>query len=79
MTPAEGSAQLMEQLLSEMKSGQQAMQAGMNDMLSSLQASVAKIGAEGKAPVNERHVSWKKCSLTARREKSAGRAHVRIY
>ncbi|MEI6913476.1 hypothetical protein WCV54_29510, partial [Klebsiella pneumoniae] len=44
----QGSAQLMEQLLSEMKSGQQAMQAGMNDMLSSLQASVAKIGAEGE-------------------------------
>lgn len=44
----QGSAQLIEQLLSEMKSGQQAMQAGMNDMLSSLQASVAKIGAEGE-------------------------------
>ncbi|BEU85292.1 anti-phage ZorAB system protein ZorA [Escherichia coli] len=44
----QGSAQLIEQLLSEMKSGQQAMQAGMNDMLTSLQASVAKIGAEGE-------------------------------
>lgn len=44
----QGSAQLIEQLLSEMKSGQQAMQAGMNDMLASLQASVAKIGAEGE-------------------------------
>lgn len=44
----QGSAQLIEQLLSEMKSGQQAMQAGMNDMLISLQASVAKIGAEGE-------------------------------
>lgn len=44
----QGSAQLIEQLLAEMKSGQQAMQAGMNDMLSSLQASVAKIGAEGE-------------------------------
>lgn len=44
----QGSAQLIEQLLSEMKSGQQAMQAGMNDMLSSLQVSVAKIGAEGE-------------------------------
>lgn len=43
-----GSAQLIEQLLSEMKSGQQAMQAGMNDMLTSLQTSVAKIGAEGE-------------------------------
>jgi hypothetical protein len=32
----QGSAQLIEQLLSEMKSGQQAMQAGMNDMLTSL-------------------------------------------
>ncbi len=44
----QGSAQLIEQLLSEMKSGQQAMQAGMNDMLTSLQSSVAKIGAEGE-------------------------------
>ncbi len=44
----QGSAQLIEQILSEMKSGQQAMQAGMNDMLTSLQASVAKIGAEGE-------------------------------
>ncbi|ENC65372.1 type I Zorya anti-phage system protein ZorA1, partial [Escherichia coli] len=44
----QGSAQLIEQLLSEMKSGQQALQAGMNDMLTSLQASVAKIGAEGE-------------------------------
>lgn len=44
----QGSAQLIEQLLSEMKSGQQAMQAGLNDMLTSLQASVAKIGAEGE-------------------------------
>lgn len=44
----QGSAQLIEQLLSEMKSGQQAMQAGMNDMLTSLQTSVAKIGAEGE-------------------------------
>ena len=44
----QGSAQLIEQLLAEMKSGQQAMQAGMNDMLSSLRASVAKIGAEGE-------------------------------
>ncbi|HEJ6940238.1 type I Zorya anti-phage system protein ZorA1 [Serratia marcescens] len=44
----QGSAQLIEQLLSEMKSGQQAMQAGMNDMLTSLQASVAKMGAEGE-------------------------------
>ncbi|HID9655492.1 TPA: type I Zorya anti-phage system protein ZorA1 [Serratia marcescens] len=44
----QGSAQLIEQLLSEMKSGQQAMQAGMNDMLISLQASVAKMGAEGE-------------------------------
>lgn len=44
----QGSAQLIEQLLAEMKSGQQAMQAGMNDMLSSIQASVAKIGAEGE-------------------------------
>lgn len=44
----QGSAQLIEQLLAEMKSGQQAMQAGMNDMLTSLQASVAKIGAEGE-------------------------------
>ena len=44
----QGSAQLIEPLLSEMKSGQQAMQAGMNDMLTSLQASVAKIGAEGE-------------------------------
>ncbi|MDU3303737.1 MAG: type I Zorya anti-phage system protein ZorA1, partial [Enterobacter ludwigii] len=44
----QGSAQLIEQLLSEMKSGQQAMQAGMNDMLISLQSSVAKIGAEGE-------------------------------
>lgn len=44
----QGSAQLIEQLLSEMKSGQQAMQAGMNDMLTNLQASVAKIGAEGE-------------------------------
>lgn len=44
----QGSAQLIEQLLSEMKSGQQAMQAGMNDMLTSLQVSVAKIGAEGE-------------------------------
>lgn len=44
----QGSAQLIEQLLSEMKSGQQAMQVGMNDMLTSLQASVAKIGAEGE-------------------------------
>ncbi|MBA0179849.1 anti-phage defense ZorAB system ZorA [Pectobacterium carotovorum subsp. carotovorum] len=44
----QGSAQLIEQLLSEMKTGQQAMQAGMNDMLTSLQASVAKIGAEGE-------------------------------
>lgn len=44
----QGSAQLIEQLLSEMKSGQQVMQAGMNDMLTSLQASVAKIGAEGE-------------------------------
>ncbi|CAI1082552.1 TPA: type I Zorya anti-phage system protein ZorA1 [Serratia fonticola] len=44
----QGSAQLIEQLLSEMKSGQKAMQAGMNDMLTSLQASVAKIGAEGE-------------------------------
>ena len=44
----QGSAQLIEQLLSEMKLGQQAMQAGMNDMLTSLQASVAKIGAEGE-------------------------------
>ncbi|HFO6688442.1 TPA: type I Zorya anti-phage system protein ZorA1, partial [Escherichia coli] len=44
----QGSAQLIEQLLSEMKSGQQALQAGMNDMLTSLQVSVAKIGAEGE-------------------------------
>lgn len=44
----QGSAQLIEQLLSEMKSGQQAMQAGMHDMLTSLQSSVAKIGAEGE-------------------------------
>ncbi|EFF3628334.1 TPA: anti-phage defense ZorAB system ZorA [Escherichia coli] len=44
----QGSAQLIEQLLSEMKSGQQAMQAGMNEMLTSLQSSVAKIGAEGE-------------------------------
>lgn len=44
----QGSVQLIEQLLSEMKSGQQALQAGMNDMLTSLQASVAKIGAEGE-------------------------------
>ncbi|HAP0150326.1 TPA: anti-phage defense ZorAB system ZorA [Escherichia coli] len=44
----QGSAQLIEQLLSEMNSGQQALQAGMNDMLTSLQASVAKIGAEGE-------------------------------
>ncbi|ALV90959.1 MULTISPECIES: type I Zorya anti-phage system protein ZorA1 [Pantoea] len=44
----QGSAQLIEQLLSEMKSGQQALQAGMNDMLTSLQTSVAKIGAEGE-------------------------------
>jgi DNA anti-recombination protein RmuC len=44
----QGSAQLIEQLISEMKSGQQAMQAGMNDMLTSLQASVVKIGAEGE-------------------------------
>ncbi|MGT5501783.1 type I Zorya anti-phage system protein ZorA1 [Escherichia coli] len=44
----QGSAKLIEQLLSEMKSGQQAMQAGMNDMLTSLQTSVAKIGAEGE-------------------------------
>ncbi|WP_025904022.1 type I Zorya anti-phage system protein ZorA1 [Tatumella sp. UCD-D_suzukii] len=44
----QGSAQLIEQLLSEMKSGQQALQTGMNDMLTSLQASVAKIGAEGE-------------------------------
>lgn len=44
----QGSAQLIEQLLSEMKSGQQVMQAGMNDMLTSLQTSVAKIGAEGE-------------------------------
>ncbi|EOC0080504.1 type I Zorya anti-phage system protein ZorA1 [Cronobacter sakazakii] len=44
----QGSAQLIEQLLAEMKSGQQAMQAGMNDMLTSLQASVARIGAEGE-------------------------------
>nr|WP_318382402.1 type I Zorya anti-phage system protein ZorA1 [uncultured Enterobacter sp.] len=44
----QGSAHLMEQLLAEMKSGQLAMQAGMNDMLSSLQSSVAKIGAEGE-------------------------------
>lgn len=44
----QGSAQLIEQLLSEMKSGQQAMQASMNDMLTSLQSSVAKIGAEGE-------------------------------
>lgn len=43
-----GSAQLIEQLLSEMKSGQQAMQAGMHDMLTSLQSSVAKIGTEGE-------------------------------
>jgi hypothetical protein len=53
----QGSAQLIEQLLSEMKSGQQAMQAGMNDMLTSLQASVAKIGAEVKAPVNGWHAA----------------------
>lgn len=44
----QGSAELIGQLLSEMKSGQQAMQAGMNDMLSSLQESVARIGAEGE-------------------------------
>jgi len=44
----QGSAELMSQLLSEMKSGQVAMQAGMNDMLASLQSSVAKIGAEGE-------------------------------
>ncbi|MBS0879819.1 anti-phage defense ZorAB system ZorA [Pantoea sp. JGM49] len=44
----QGSAQLIEQLLSEMKTGQQAMQSGMNDMLTSLQASVARIGAEGE-------------------------------
>ena len=44
----QGNAQLIEQLLSEMKTGQQVMQAGMNDMLISLQASVAKIGAEGE-------------------------------
>ncbi|MCE0826315.1 anti-phage defense ZorAB system protein ZorA [Buttiauxella sp. A2-C2_NF] len=44
----QGSAQLIEQLLEEMKSGQQAMQSGMNDMLTSLQNSVAKIGAEGE-------------------------------
>lgn len=44
----QGSAKLIEQLLSEMKSGQQALQAGMNDMLTSLQVSVAKIGAEGE-------------------------------
>lgn len=44
----QGSAQLIEQLLSEMKSGQQALQTGMNDMLTNLQTSVAKIGAEGE-------------------------------
>lgn len=44
----QGSAELMSQLLNEMKSGQVAMQAGMNDMLASLQSSVAKIGAEGE-------------------------------
>lgn len=44
----QGSAELMSQLLNEMKAGQVAMQAGMNDMLASLQSSVAKIGAEGE-------------------------------
>ncbi|MEE3664503.1 type I Zorya anti-phage system protein ZorA1 [Brenneria sp. g21c3] len=44
----QGSAELMAQLLNEMKAGQQAVQAGMNDMLTSLQSSVAKIGAEGE-------------------------------
>lgn len=44
----QGSAELMAQLLTEMKTGQQAMQSGMNDMLTSLQSSVAKIGTEGE-------------------------------
>lgn len=44
----QGSAELMAQLLDEMKAGQLAMQSGMNDMLTSLQTSVAKIGAEGE-------------------------------
>jgi len=44
----QGSVELMAQLISEMKSGQLAMQSGMNEMLTSLQNSVAKIGAEGE-------------------------------
>ena len=52
-----------------MKSGQQAMQAGMNIMLTSLQTSVAKIGAEGEGAERMAH-QQRKCSLIARREKA---------
>lgn len=65
----QGSAQLIEQLLSEMKSGQQALQAGMNDMLTSLQASVAKIGAEGEGAGERMARQMEKCSPIAKREK----------
>jgi len=44
----QGSADLMADLLREMKAGQVAMQSGMSDMLNSLQSSVEKIGAEGE-------------------------------
>ena len=72
-------AQLIEQLLSEMKSGQQAMQAGMNDMLTSLQTSVAKIGAEGEGAGERMARQLEKCSLIARREKKPGRTYDRLY
>ncbi len=45
---SDNSAKMIGQLLADMQTGQNAMQAGMNEMLSNLQASIARIGSEGE-------------------------------
>jgi ABC-type transporter Mla subunit MlaD len=42
------SAQMITQLIADMQAGQNAMQAGMNDMLANLQVSIARMGKEGE-------------------------------
>ena len=45
---SDNSAKMIAQLLADMQAGQNAMQAGMNEMLANLQASIARIGSEGE-------------------------------